>query len=321
MNRKRTLALFVTIGILLLAVGQATGHEAGPQSPQGTYGYAFTYQGQLRNAGGPINGTCDLRFSLRDAPSGGSQVGNTVTLEAIELQDGLFTARLDFGGGAHIGAARWLEIAVRCPAGSGGYVTLNPRQELTAAPAALALALPYTAQANIGGPVVAFHNTGDGEAALFSSAQGFALWVESAGLDGVHVAAAGQDGVNVVSAGGRGLAVGTAGDDGVFVNSAHGNGVKVNSADFNGVQVDSASGDGLVVQNAGDDGVYVRAAGNPSATDAGRPKQRLRGRRCPRKWVVRRPGRRLRGARQLSGRHRRVRERGVYRHVRGLGGR
>jgi hypothetical protein len=257
MNGKRTLALLVTMGILLLGVRQVTGQQAEPQNPQGTYSYAFTYQGQLKDAGGLVNDTCDLRFILWNAEVGGAQVGSIVTLEGREIEDGLFTARLDFGGtDVHNGSARWLEVAVRCPAGSGGYVTLDPRQELTGAPAALSLALPFAAEANIGGPLVSFHNNGDGEAAVFGSQQGVALWVESAGLDGLHVASAGQDGVNVISAGGRGLAVDTAGGDGVFVNTAHGNGVKVNSADSTGIQVDSAGGDG----------VYVDRAGNPSAT-------------------------------------------------------
>jgi hypothetical protein len=257
MNGKRALALLVTMALLLLGVHQVRGQQAEPQSPQGTYSYAFTYQGQLKDAGGPVNGTCDLRFILWDAAIGGSQVGSIVSLEGVEIEDGLFTARLDFGGpDVHNGSARWLEVAVRCPAGSGGYVTLDPRQELTGAPAALSLALPFYAEANIGGPLVSFQNSGDGEAAVFSSQQGYALFVESAGQDGLYVGAAGQDGVNVVSAGNRGLAVDTAGGDGVFVNTAHGNGVGVNSADQNGVQVDSAGGNG----------VYVNRAGNPSAT-------------------------------------------------------
>jgi hypothetical protein len=274
MNGKRTLALVVTMGILLLGVSQVAGQQA---EPQGTYSYAFTYQGQLRDAGGPVNGTCDLRFILWDTAIGGSQVGSIVTLEGVEIEDGLFTARLDFGGSdVHNGSARWLEAAVRCPAGSGGYVTLSPRQELTGAPAALSLALPFDAEANLDGSLVSFHNTGDGEAAVLSSQQGFALFVESAGQDGLYVASAGQNGVRVVSAGNYGLAVDTAGGDGVFVNTAHGNGLKVNSADNNGLQIDATGGDGVYVNSAGgrglsvdaasEDGLYVGRAGIPGVT-------------------------------------------------------
>ena len=53
------------------------------------------------------------------------------------MADGLFTVALDFGSGAFTGAARWLEIAVRCPAGSGTYTTLSPRQALTSSPYAV----------------------------------------------------------------------------------------------------------------------------------------------------------------------------------------
>lgn len=271
MNRRRTLALIVTIAALLLSAGHASSQQDKPQTSQGTYGYAFTYQGQLNDAGGPVNGTCDLRFALWDAANGGSQVGNTLTLEGVEIKDGLFTAKLDFGS-VHSGAARWLAVAVRCPAGSGAYVTLNPRQELTGAPAALSLALPFAAEANLGGPLAWFENDGAGEAAGFSSQGGSALWVDAAGLDGLRVASAGQDGVRIVSTGGRGLAVDTSGGDGLFVNTAHGNGLKVNSADANGLQVDSAGsngvfvnsagGSGLAVDSAGSDGVFVGSAGD-----------------------------------------------------------
>lgn len=46
-------------------------------------------------------------------------------------------AQLDFGLNVFTGSTRWVEIAVRCPAGSGSYVTLTLRQPLTPAPYAL----------------------------------------------------------------------------------------------------------------------------------------------------------------------------------------
>lgn len=139
MNGKRILVMLSVMLILLLSANQATGQQDGPQSPQGAYGSAFTYQGQLRDASGPVNGACDLRFRLFDAASGGSQVGGALTREGVGLVDGLFTARLDYGAGAFQGDERWLAIEVRCPAGAGSYTALSPRQALTAAPYALAL--------------------------------------------------------------------------------------------------------------------------------------------------------------------------------------
>jgi len=100
-------------------------------------GTAFTYQGQLEQSGALANGTCDLQFSLFDALSSGNQVGTTQTVTPVSVTDGLFTVPLDFGSSAFDGNDRWLQIAVRCPTGSGNFTTLTPRQPLTAAPYAL----------------------------------------------------------------------------------------------------------------------------------------------------------------------------------------
>ena len=67
MNYKRILALLVTMAILLQGTSQVTGQQDELQSPQGTYGSAFTDQGQLKGPSGAVNGTCDLRFRLFDA--------------------------------------------------------------------------------------------------------------------------------------------------------------------------------------------------------------------------------------------------------------
>jgi hypothetical protein len=139
MNYKRILALLVTMGILLLGTSQVTGQQDEPQSPQALYGSAFTYQGQLKSGGTPYNGACDLRFGLWNALSGGVQIGTTQTKSNVGMAEGCFTVQLDFGEGAFQGDARWLAIEVRCPAGTGSYTALSPRQALTAAPYALAL--------------------------------------------------------------------------------------------------------------------------------------------------------------------------------------
>lgn len=101
------------------------------------FGTAFTYQGQLRQAGAAVNGTCDFQFGLFDALSGGSQIGATQAATGLTLVDGRFTVQLDFGGAAFDGNGRWLEIATRCPAGSGGFTTMTPRQPLSPSPYAL----------------------------------------------------------------------------------------------------------------------------------------------------------------------------------------
>lgn len=146
--KSKTLVL-LGITVALVALLGATGVVAGPSrqdpAPQGeagiqaVLGTAFTYQGQLKKGGSPVNGTCDLQFKLYDAASGGTQIGSTQSKVNVAVSDGLFAVELDFGATAFRGDRRWLEIAARCPAGSGSYTTLSPRQELTAAPYALTL--------------------------------------------------------------------------------------------------------------------------------------------------------------------------------------
>ncbi len=148
MKCRRFLATMVVVLALLVSVVQVAGQGGGQQSPQAPPSYSFTYQGQLRDASGPVNATCNLQFTLWDANVGGSQVGNMVLLEGVPLQDGLFTARLDFGATAFRGQARYLEVAASCPVGSA-FVPL-PRQELTASPYALYALSAWSQTGNAG---------------------------------------------------------------------------------------------------------------------------------------------------------------------------
>ena len=101
-------------------------------SAQGT---AFTYQGQLQSSGSPASGLYDFVFSLSNAPSGGSQVGGSVTNLAVGVTNGLFTTTLDFGA-VFTGNDTWLAISVRTN-GTGGYAGLTPLQPLTPTPYAV----------------------------------------------------------------------------------------------------------------------------------------------------------------------------------------
>jgi hypothetical protein len=122
-----------------------TGIALAQDSAVSVLGMGFTYQGQLKSSDAPYTGACDLQFGLWDALSGGTQIGSTLTKANVSVLQGYFTVALDFGVGRFQGDARWLEIAVRCPAGSGSYTPLAPRQELTAAPYALyAKGAPWT---------------------------------------------------------------------------------------------------------------------------------------------------------------------------------
>lgn len=105
---------------------------AGPAAALGT---AFTYQGELRDAGQAAIGNYDFRYRLYDAAAGGNQLGAAVELPAQPLDDGLFAHEIDFGD-QFTGAPRWLAIEVR-RAGQGAYTALLPRRPVTPAPYAL----------------------------------------------------------------------------------------------------------------------------------------------------------------------------------------
>jgi hypothetical protein len=189
MDRKIVVISMVVVLVLLMGTSQATGKQAGATNSYTPYSFAFTYQGQLRDANGPVSDNCDLQFELWDDASSGNQVGNLLEIDDATLQEGMFTARLDFGAGAHTGGARWLEVSVRCPAGGGSYETLTPRQELTAAPAALMLALPFLARSDQNGALFAIENynsNGWGIAGHgFVGVEGSSISIEGKGVRGV----------------------------------------------------------------------------------------------------------------------------------------
>lgn len=116
----------INAALLLAVVPQAPA-----QTPLGT---DFTYQGRLRASGMPAVANADFQFALFDAVVAGGQIGATLARDNVGVTDGLFTVSLDFGAAAFNGEARWIEIQVRSPAGTGGFTTLTPRQPLTATP-------------------------------------------------------------------------------------------------------------------------------------------------------------------------------------------
>jgi hypothetical protein len=99
---------------------------------------AFTYQGQLANAGSPATGAYDFKFTLYDAASGGAQVGPQLCSDNVSVNGGLVTVQLDFGS-QFAGQQRFIETWVRPHNGlgcgsNGGFSILAPRQPLTSAP-------------------------------------------------------------------------------------------------------------------------------------------------------------------------------------------
>jgi hypothetical protein len=125
------------LAVMALVVPVALGSGALAPLAASPVGTAFTYQGHLQQNGAPANGTCDLQLSLFDSATPTSQVGSTQTKTSVSVSNGLFTIPdLDFGN-VFDGNARWLQVAVRCPGGSGGYTTLSPLVALTPTPYAI----------------------------------------------------------------------------------------------------------------------------------------------------------------------------------------
>lgn len=129
------LFLFGATATLLLSSGRAL--FAQQEAPQGltaiqaSMGTAFTFQGRLNSNDAPAEGIFDMRFTLFDAAQEGNQIGDTLTIEGVAVEAGIFATRLDFGAGAFDGEARFLQVEVRAAEGEEGFTRLSPRQELT----------------------------------------------------------------------------------------------------------------------------------------------------------------------------------------------
>lgn len=96
-----------------------------------TLGTAFTYQGQLKDAGQPADGNYNFNFRVFSAQNGGIQIGPSLSYNNWPVTDGLFVVELDFTPAAFNAnttpGKRWLQVAVN------GTV-LQSRQPLTAVP-------------------------------------------------------------------------------------------------------------------------------------------------------------------------------------------
>lgn len=142
-------------------VAVAAALSVGPALAQDPLGGLFTYQGQLKDAGVPVEGETDMRFALFDEDAGGNQIGATVIYDGqggnfgpVAVATGVFTVWLDFSETAFDGNERWLEIEVRYPhdpTDTAPYTLLTPRPLVTATPYSLATrGLAVDAAGNVG---------------------------------------------------------------------------------------------------------------------------------------------------------------------------
>jgi len=101
-------------------------------------GTEFTYQGQLSVSGSPADGPYDFEFRLFDTVAGGSPIGGiALSVDDLEVSEGVFTVSLDFGLSPFDGSDLWLDLRVREGASINALTELAPRQKLTAVPYAV----------------------------------------------------------------------------------------------------------------------------------------------------------------------------------------
>ncbi len=131
----------VLFGVALLALLAPCLSSAAP------LGSAFTYQGQLKDAGQPANGVYDMQVCLFVDPSTPTEISCIANIDDVPVTAGVFSVVLDFGVLVPLftGEQRYLEIRVRPGASAGAYTTLTPRQLLRASPEALHSASSDTA--------------------------------------------------------------------------------------------------------------------------------------------------------------------------------
>jgi hypothetical protein len=132
---RRTKVLTILVLALALMLWPVEVSEAAPM------GTAFTYQGRLMDANSAADGLYDFVFKLYDGndPCDANEIGGDVNKPDVDVIDGYFTAKLDFGTEVFHGDDVWLHIGVRPGEMNdpNGYTPLSPLQEITAVPYAL----------------------------------------------------------------------------------------------------------------------------------------------------------------------------------------
>ena len=143
------------------AVGTAASALLGT-SASAPLGTSFTYQGYLTKDGNPVDGTCDLEFSLYGSPAGFDPIGGPQIKGGVTVSGGHFTVELngagEFTNTPFKGEARWLAIQVKC-AGDVAYVPLSGRARLSPAPYAMALPGLWTEQNATSPNVIGGHSS------------------------------------------------------------------------------------------------------------------------------------------------------------------
>jgi hypothetical protein len=141
----------------------------------------LTYQGNLADSTGPLNGNYDLTFTIYDALSGGNSLW-TETNTSVEISNGAFSVILGKLNPVNVQTDKnlWLGIKV------GAYPEISPRVELTGSLYSLGQAIPFSVRSALRTSLFSIEATADsaragefihsgvngGQAALFATSTG-----------------------------------------------------------------------------------------------------------------------------------------------------
>lgn len=156
--------IFIVSCLFFVFTQRATANEPHSTNTVDTaLGTVITYQGEIDHNGTPMNGTCAMKFQLFDATSGGNAASSELTKANVPVNAGIFTVELDFGSAPYTGAARYLNIAVKC-GGDSNYTTIGSRVALNATPYALSLRPGAVISGTTGPALTGWSNNQSGEA-------------------------------------------------------------------------------------------------------------------------------------------------------------
>lgn len=93
----------------------------------------FNYQGRLNDADAPANGTYQFQFKLFGGASGETQIGPTISDVTLNVVDGVYNAKIDFGAVAYSDGEKYLEVYVRRTS-SESYYPIEARKPITLSP-------------------------------------------------------------------------------------------------------------------------------------------------------------------------------------------
>lgn len=110
----------------------------------------LVYQGFLQEAGVPYTGLADVRLTLFDAASDGTQVGSPMQVNQVAVEEGKFAAAISPSIATFDAASLYAQFEVRT--GGGSFVVLDGRRPMNATP--FAFRASSAASADIAGTAV-----------------------------------------------------------------------------------------------------------------------------------------------------------------------